>query len=391
VAISRPGAGRILKQPAAVRAAAWIEPPAMTPIRFFPEDSNQALRVRRYLIASGTTLLVVLLLCVCYWAGLMSLAVLAGGIAFALFRVVLFYVLFRTGINQRFRDPSLTTEQIVLATLNTALVMFFAEQARSALLPVYVIPFLFGVFRLRIKDFLMLGLVVLLIFGSMQFLSSHLGFAGSDHVRDLVEFAVVAVVVPWFAVFGGYVNGLRAELGAANRKLKGAFERIEQIAVHDELTGLYNRRFLLEVLRREHSRAKRLNSSFAVCMFDIDHFKSINDTLGHAAGDAVLKHFALISNSGLRGVDVLGRYGGEEFLLILPDAGRADACTAAERVRAVVEAAGFPQLPADRHVTVTIGVAASKRDETVETLLGRADGALYEGKAAGRNRVAAVG
>lgn len=363
----------------------------MPPIRFFPEDPNQALRVRRYLIASGTTLLVVLLFCVCYWAGLMPRTVLIGGIAFAAFRVVLFYVLFRTGINQRFRDPSLTTEQIVLATLNIAMVMFFAEQARAALLPVYVIPFLFGVFRLRFKDFFMLGLVVLLIFGSMQLLSSQLGFASGNHVGDLVEFAVMAVVVPWFAVFGGYVNSLRAELGTANRKLKGAFERIEQIAVHDELTGLYNRRFLLEVLRREHSRAKRLHTAFAVCLFDIDHFKSINDTLGHAAGDAVLKHFAHISISGLRGVDVLGRYGGEEFLLILPDAGRADACTAAERVRAVVEAAGFPQLPADRQVTVTVGVAANGPGESVEDLLGRADGALYAGKAAGRNRVVAVG
>ena len=363
----------------------------MPRFRFFPEDANQALRVRRYLIASGTTLLVVLLLCVCYWANLLSGAVLAGGIVFASFRAVLFYSLFRTGINQRFRDPSLTTEQIILATLNTGMVMFFAEEARAVLLPVYVIPFLFGVFRLRTKEFFVLGLVILLIFGAMQALSWQLGFARGDFVRDLVEFAVVAIVVPWFAVFGGYVNGLRAELGAANRKLKVAFERIEQIAIHDELTGLYNRRFLLEVLRREHSRAQRVNRGFAICMFDIDHFKSINDTLGHAAGDAVLKHFASISNSGLRGVDVLGRYGGEEFLLILPDASSAEACTAAERVRSVVEASGFPQMPADRQVTVTIGVAACGREESVEALLGRVDAALYEGKSAGRNRVVAVG
>lgn len=365
--------------------------PSMPLIRFFPADPNQALRVRRYLIASATTLLVVLLLCICYLAGLLSAAVLAGGVAFAAFRVVLFYVLFRSGANQRFGDPSLTTEQIILATLNIAAVMFFAEQARATLLPVYVIPFLFGVFRLRIKDFFKLGMIVLLIFGSMQFLSVNLGFASGDLARDLVQFAVVAVVVPWFAVFGGYVNSLRAEVGTANRKLKGALERIEQIAVHDELTGLYNRRFLMEVLARECARAKRQNAGFAVSLFDIDHFKAINDEFGHAGGDSVLKHFAHVSGSGLRGVDVLGRYGGEEFLMVLPDTGRVGACAAAERVRATVEAAGFPRLPPGRRVTVTIGVTASIAGETARDMIGRADAALYQGKAAGRNRVVAVG
>jgi diguanylate cyclase (GGDEF)-like protein len=359
--------------------------------RLIPEDANQALRVRRYLIASGTTLLVVLLFSICYLAGLMPAWVLAAGVGFAAFRVVLFYALFRTGLNQRFRDPSLTTEQILLATLNVAFVMFCAEQTRAALLPVYVIPFLFGVFRLRTKEFFVLGLVVLLIFGAMEYLSVRSDLANADHVRDFVDFAVVAVVVPWFAVFGGYVNSLRAELGASNRKLKGALEQIEKIAIRDELTGLYNRRFLMEFLERESSRAQRTGGAYSVCMLDIDHFKSVNDEFGHGAGDAVLRHFAVIAAEGMRAVDVLGRLGGEEFLMVLPDTEIEGATSSAERLRKAVESGAFPGLPSGRRVMVTAGVARSRPKETPSALLARADKALYEGKAAGRNRVVSVG
>lgn len=363
----------------------------MPPIRIIPEDPNQALRVRRYLIASGTTLLVVLLFGVCYWADLMSGTVLAAGIGFATFRVVLFYALFRSGINQRFRDPSLTTEQIVLATLNVALVMFFAEQTRAALLPVYVIPFLFGVFRLRTKEFFLLGLVVLLIFGSMQYLSVQLGFAGGNLVQDLVEFAVVAVVVQWFAVFGGYVNSLRSELGTANRKLKAALERIERIAIRDQLTGVFNRHYLVELLRQEKARFDRGGTIFSVCILDVDHFKAVNDAFGHSVGDAVLKHFAATVGKAMRNADVFGRYGGEEFLLVLPQTPLVGAAASAERIRADVENSQCAELPADRRITVTIGVATIAPGEDIARLLARVDEALYHGKAAGRNRVVSVG
>ena len=361
------------------------------PIRFFPQDRDQALRVRRYLIASGTTLLVVLVYCVCYWAGLMSWPVLSAGIAFAAIRAVLFYALFRTGANRRFQDPSLTTEQIILATLNTALVMFFAEQARPALLLIYVIPFLFGVFRLRTREFLGLGLVVLLIFAAMQYVSAHLGFARVDLARDIVEFVVVAVVVPWFAVFGGYVNRLRADLGGANRKLKMALERIEKIAIRDELTGVYNRHYLVELLNQEKARFDRGGAVFSVCMLDLDHFKAVNDAHGHATGDAVLKLFADTVQAAMRRADVFGRHGGEEFLLVMPQTSTGGAVASAERIRAAVASCHCAALPAGQGITVTIGVAVIAPGEEIPALLARVDEGLYRGKAAGRNRVVAVG
>ncbi|MEO8143970.1 MAG: GGDEF domain-containing protein [Betaproteobacteria bacterium] len=355
-----------------------------------PKDPRQTLRMRRFYLGAGTSLLGPAALLLAVWLDAVALDAALRSIAFIFGLIAFFYALFRSGLNLRFADPSLTVEMIGASILVLAWIMFQAPQLRGALGPLYLVALLFGVFRLETRHLLALAALAL---------GAQTVVVGFTFLRDplinlraaVIEMAVLFAVLPWFAAMGGYVNSLRLRLSDSNRQLKEAFDRIEQIAIHDELTGLYNRRFLMEILARERSRARRTNSSFAVCLFDIDHFKSINDTFGHAAGDAVLKHFALVSSPGLRGVDVLGRYGGEEFMLILPDAGRPGACTAAERVRAAIEAARFPQLPADRRVTVTVGVAASASDETVEALVGRADGALYEGKAAGRNRIVAVG
>jgi diguanylate cyclase (GGDEF)-like protein len=194
----------------------------------------------------------------------------------------------------------------------------------------------------------------------------------------LAEFAVLMVTLPWFAAMGGYVNRLRTRLAESNRRLEGAFERIREIAIRDELTGTYNRRFLLEGLARELARAGRSGGGFSVCIIDVDHFKAVNDTLGHAGGDEVLKRVAEIAGRGLRGIDVFGRFGGEEFLLLLPDTDRAGASVVAERIRAAVAA--------ETRVTVTIGVAQYAGDGAA-AVLARADQALYRGKAAGRNTV----
>jgi diguanylate cyclase (GGDEF)-like protein len=199
-----------------------------------------------------------------------------------------------------------------------------------------------------------------------------------DVEAAVTEFAVLMVALPWFAAMGGYVNRLRARLAASNARLEGALELIRDIATRDELTGIYNRRHLMETLAREHARAARLGSRLSVCLMDVDHFKQVNDRLGHAAGDRVLKEVAAATARCLRSADVFGRFGGEEFLAILPDTERQGAVQVAERIRSSVqEQAG---------VTVTIGVAQSA-GEDVQALLARADQALYRGKAAGRNRV----
>jgi len=357
---------------------------------FFPADARQRLRVRRFLIASGTSLLVCLMLFVCSYFGVLPLQAAVRGTVGIVALIVLFYFLFRFGLNLKFADPSLTTEQICVAIVFLAYFMYYTEPVRGELSLFYLVALLFGVLRVDTRQLLYLAGFALLAHGAMLALW-HAGHPGANLVRSATQFAVLLIVLPWFAAMSGYVNSLRHRLSDSNRHLREANLRIEQIALRDELTGTYNRRYLIATLEREISRAQRLGAPLSVCLFDIDNFKRINDQWGHAAGDAVLRHFVTVANAGLRGADVFGRYGGEEFLLILPDTDARGAIVAAERTREDVARAVFPQTPPDYQVTATAGIAARVRGEQAPALLKRADEGLYQGKAAGRNRVVAVG
>ena len=322
-------------------------------------------------MAAGTSLLVCVALALCAFLDLLPWRVALQGTAGVITLVVVFYFLFRTGLNLRFADPSLTTEQMGAAILFLTYVMYHAGQARTAFSLVYPVVMLFGVLRLTAGRLLALAVLALVSHGTMLYLA-HLNDPRMDTTGALTEFVVLLVVLPWFAVMGGYVNRLR--------------QRIVELAVRDELTGAYNRRHLMEALTRERARADRLGTPFSVCLIDVDHFKAINDSLGHAAGDAVLKALPAVFCAGLRPIDVLGRFGGEEFLLILPGADLAGARAVAERIRAGVENADLAGL--GRRVRITVGVAELRPAEEPGALLARADAALYAGKSQGRNRVA---
>ncbi|HEX9433917.1 MAG TPA: GGDEF domain-containing protein [Burkholderiales bacterium] len=351
----------------------------------FSRDESQALRMRRYLMAAGTSLLLCLTLLFFAFVERLPWRVAIEGTAGVLGLILLFFALFRSGLNLRFSDPSLTTEQLGAALLLLAYLMAHAGAARSSLVLFYPVAMLFGVLRLNSRRLMALAFLALAAHGTMLAL-----LMAREPLLDrgalLAEFAVLIVVLPWFAAMGGYVNRLRTRLSDSNRDLKRAFDRIEQLAVRDALTGSYNRRFLMDCLAGERSRAERLGTAFAVCLVDLDHFKAINDDFGHAAGDAVLMELPVFAAAGLRAIDVFGRFGGEEFLLVLPGATLEGARAAAERVRRSIEAARFPAL-GERPVTVTIGVAEHGKGEDVAALLARADRALYAGKARGRNCV----
>jgi diguanylate cyclase (GGDEF)-like protein len=356
----------------------------------FPADERQAVRIGRFFMAAGTSLLVCLALWISAFLGLLPWNVATNGTAGIAGLTALFYLLFRTGLNLRLRDPSLTTEQIGAAILVLAYVMYHAGPVRGAFTVFYLVAMLCGVMRLNAERLMALAVIALLAHGTVLHLS-YLRDPRMDVKAALTEFCVLLIVLPWFAAMGGYVNRLRVRLSDSHRELERAFDRIGQLAIRDDLTGAYNRRFLMDALGRERSRAERMGEPYSVCVIDIDHFKSINDTLGHAAGDAVLRHFASIAPRGLRAIDTFGRFGGEEFLLVLPGTGRQGALAAAERMRAAVHDASFPGLPPDRRVTITIGVATHAKGEEATALLARADEALYQGKRAGRNRVVALG
>ncbi|HOM80422.1 MAG TPA: diguanylate cyclase [Armatimonadota bacterium] len=167
---------------------------------------------------------------------------------------------------------------------------------------------------------------------------------------------------------------------------------LAELATHDELTRLHNRRYLEQRLSEEVPRAKRYRLPLSCLMLDLDHFKRINDTYGHPAGDAVLRQVADILRTSVRSVDVVGRYGGEEFLIILPQTGAEGARVLAERIRQRVEQELFDIGGQTIHCTTSIGVAAASDGDVPDAghLIAEADRALYHAKVTGRNRVSSA-
>ena len=186
---------------------------------------------------------------------------------------------------------------------------------------------------------------------------------------------------------------LRARVDVGKRMLdlqsdlNHAKDALAHEAMHDPLTGLYNRKAILEGLSHELSRVKRQSSILSIGMCDIDHFKNVNDHLGHLVGDDVLKGCTEIMQRNLRDYDLLGRYGGEEFLLVAPRSTGLPDELLYERLREVVADTEIQTCGGGVSITISIGVARGKGDEKVDALLALADAALYESKRNGRNMV----
>lgn len=206
--------------------------------------------------------------------------------------------------------------------------------------------------------------------GFLNLMSARRDFFTEQHARDLMAFANQAAVS---------IHKVRL------------IERLHQLATTDSLTGIANRRYFFDEAARAFSHAQRYHEPLSALMLDIDHFKKVNDTYGHAAGDETLQGVVKLFLRELRSADLLGRYGGEEFAILLPATRLSDAFQAAERLRCAVGGHNFVANERVFHVTLSIGVAQmGGPDDNLAALLERADQGLYRAKQAGRNRCVSV-
>jgi diguanylate cyclase (GGDEF)-like protein len=196
--------------------------------------------------------------------------------------------------------------------------------------------------------------------------------------------------VDFMGEFSGSFNSMvvalaqaRAELAESNERLLAQALKLEELATHDALTGVFNRRKFNELIDLEIERVDRYGSRLSFIITDIDHFKRVNDTLGHEMGDAVLVSLAAVLRGCVRAVDSVARWGGEEFVVLLPQVGVDGAAELADRLRVAVRDNGLPG-----GVTVSCGVAEHRPSESPDDLFARADRALYQAKESGRDRVA---
>jgi diguanylate cyclase (GGDEF)-like protein len=204
---------------------------------------------------------------------------------------------------------------------------------------------------------------------------------------EYIQWVVLAIVLMTVSIIGGYISHLRHNLGIIKSQQAKYIEIIKEMAIRDELTGLFNRRYIMELLENEKNRSSRGGELFCLAMLDIDHFKNVNDNHGHQAGDEVLRGVAILMKDTMRNSEFCGRYGGEEFLILLTQTDIKGALLFAERVRTNIENARFPEIGEDFKVTVSIGLSEYRISEDVEATISRSDEALYRAKNGGRNRV----
>lgn len=358
-------------------------------------DARQAVRLRRFYMALASYALWATIALIA-WAGnliVMPLWLLGATLAGVVLTNAWFWFQLRTGRSLLYEDPSMTLQQVALA-LFWLLVIIGASQAdRSLMMVVYIVVMLFGIFRLEQRHFLVLTGIALVGYAVVVSADILLRGVAVSLFEELVRFLVLASCLLWCSFFGTHVAQLRARLRQQNEELQRHVQQVQRIMDRDHLTWAYNRHYIMNRLDEECARSEHRNAPFAIVIFDLDHFKSINDRYGHIAGDRVLKKFSEVARRELRAADVIspgrrsnsfGRFGGEEFIAVLPETGLDGARLCARRLQTALST---EQFESDIRVTFSAGIAIHRHGESVEQTLRRADDALYRAKRAGRDQI----
>ncbi|HEY4582126.1 MAG TPA: diguanylate cyclase [Lysobacter sp.] len=355
-------------------------------------DPHRAIRLVQWVTASGVYLGCFVLMAIGVADGWMDLPRLAGWTAFVVVSTALSYVALRTGWSERFADPALTGWQIVMGVIASDWGYFICGPLRTvALLPLLVI-FLFAAFALRWRQIAALTAFALASLGIVVFWLSAYPPPWRDSPAaatlpiDQMNYIVVLVVLPALAVIAARLSALRRALRKRREDLTQLLAEVQRLATTDDLTGLPNRRWMTERLRQEQQRADGEGTTFCVAIVDLDHFKRINDRLGHAGGDAALAGFSRRARSVLPARDVLARWGGEEFLLLMPGVGIEEATIRMEYLRQSILRMRVDGLP----LTFSAGVAQHAPERDVLEDVRMADQRMYAAKQGGRDRVLSV-
>lgn len=304
-----------------------------------------------------------------------------AGASLLVFFLLGFYLIFTLRWNKRFLDSSLTCAQTCAAVFTMLTVFVLDRQSQLALGPFLLVVFSQATFRLKPKVLAGLSVCGMTIYLLIILLR---GGGGTDAFRfDVMTWGVTTVALPLVTTLGSKIQALRQALRLTRYRLA----QIEEKAVRDELTGLYNRRQLIVELDAAIAHANTQASTFCLAIIDVDHFKNINDKHGHLVGDMILREFARVARDSVRDSDILGRYGGDEFMQILRGTELKGAVMHAERLRVHAHFLQVQSVLPEKSISLSIGIAQYRAGETAESLIERADAGLYRAKERGRNRV----
>jgi diguanylate cyclase (GGDEF)-like protein len=322
-------------------------------------------------------------------AGTIALVIPAAFFLSGVTLIGVFAVLSETHVNDRFEDHYLTVFQVAGHVAIQLGFLLAAPEIGYAFLNVLFL--IFGVAALRMTSLQAAIAWTLTALGVAPiFLLTRIpiGMPVATAAERLAAALCFILTIGQCAFIGLYGDSLRKKLYKRGAELSEAYQRIEELAELDELTGSFNRRCIMRMLDDEIARAHRGKTACAIALIDLDWFKRINDAYGHPTGDEVLRAFAITVFANIRTIDRFGRYGGEEFLLVLPDTPGDEAARILDRLRAIIADLDWSAFSPGMRVTISAGVATLNSNETPDTFLARADSALYAAKARGRNRIA---
>ena len=364
---------------------------AHTPVPTLPSSADkQRLRASHNLLSLGL---------ICVFAVIQQVEVMVGLVdevasnwltAFNVGTSLVFQMLIRSGLNLRVSptDPSMTLAQCLFAVTAVTWSYAITGPSRGALLAILVLVILFGgMLRLRPPQTRGVVLFALVLMAGVMVWRTQWAEQRYDPQIELIHLVFSMIVLAGAAMVANRLGGMRSRLAAQKAELAEALELSRHLATRDSLTGLLNRRAMTEVLALKGPRPQLAENRMALAMLDIDFFKRINDSHGHQVGDAVLQRFADVARAGLRGGDVLARWGGEEFLLLMPQTSPNDAAPVLARLRESMASAAFETLAPGLTVSFSGGLTEMAVSESHESAIARADQALYAAKRKGRDRI----
>jgi diguanylate cyclase len=348
---------------------------------------QQRVRLRQARLVLTIDSVLVAIAWVGVWLGLFGAREVLAWSVFALTGAAAFVLAIASGFNLRFTsEPSLTLPQAILGVVSAVFAYLVTGPVRGATLLSVVLAIIFGMFALAPRQVFRLCGLALGLLGVEMLLAATFAPAKFPPRIEAMHFLIMALMLPAVGVLTVQLSTMRKKMRDQRIALEDALAKNYELASHDELTGLRNRRSILELIEIETRRSRRDGTFLAFAILDIDFFKQVNDTHGHGGGDQVLKSFAQALTDTLRETDFVSRWGGEEFLVVLPATTAAIGHMVIERLRSKLQDTAFDCADAKVCVAFSAGIAQFDPAETSQQTIERADRALYEAKNSGRNR-----
>jgi len=377
-----------------ITASPFLNPIAAEPEFVGPRPSAKVLsrraKQRRQIQAmiAASYFIDALILSIYAQAGTLPATVGPAYAACGLTTIAAYLVVSETGFTERFKDHYFVAPQLLVSVAVMLVFAYLAPAVGGMFLCTLFLVFNFGSLRATPRQSAVLWTAMTIGVAWLFLLNDKpIGLPQGNSLERLATMLVFVLTIGRCTFLGIFSSSMRQSLYQRGLKLKEAYRRIEELAELDELTGSFNRRCIMRMLEEQIVHAQRTETPCAVALIDLDWFKRINDSHGHPIGDEVLRTFAITVFANIRDTDRFGRYGGEEFLLVLPDTPVDRAAEILDRLREIIADLAWSAFSADMRVTISAGVATLRPDEISDTLLARADSALYAAKAQGRNRI----